>query len=84
MARIGGGVGVLPGFRAWAPSTQSSMQEGSVPMGGMMASSHAGPASDSSIKKKVKDSPPNSRGPAVAESPLSLIVRYAIFELIRH
>ncbi|KAH7048817.1 hypothetical protein BKA57DRAFT_505092 [Linnemannia elongata] len=81
VARIGGGVGVLPGFRAWTPSARSSMQEGSVPTGGMMAaSSNGGATSDSSIKKKVKDSPPTSRG-SVAESPLSLIVRN-IFEVM--
>lgn len=50
----------------------------------MAASSNAGPTSDSSIKKKVKDSPPTSHG-SVAESPLSLIVRYISFlSLILH
>lgn len=44
----------------------------------MAASLNGGPTSDSSIKKKVKDSPPTSRG-SVAESPLSLIVRYVSF-----
>ncbi|KAF9081978.1 hypothetical protein BGX23_000237 [Mortierella sp. AD031] len=79
VARIGGGVGVLPGFRAWTPSCSSSMQEGSVPRSGMMASSITS-NSESSSKKKSKDSPAPSRG-SIAESPLCLIVRN-IFEVM--
>ncbi|KAK3814739.1 MAG: hypothetical protein J3R72DRAFT_54460 [Linnemannia gamsii] len=82
VARIGGGVGVLPGFRAWTPSSssaQSCMQDGGVQMGGMMAS-NAACASDNPIKKKAKDTSPPSPS-SVVESPLSLIVRN-IFEVM--
>ncbi|KAF9923239.1 hypothetical protein FBU30_006687 [Linnemannia zychae] len=82
VARIGGGVGVLPGYKTWTTSGPDSMQEGeSAPgqMVGMMATNRMS-NSDNSLKKKTKDSPP-SRGPIV-ESPLHQIVRniFAVME----
>ncbi|KAF9900175.1 hypothetical protein EC991_007808 [Linnemannia zychae] len=83
VARIGGGVGVLPGFGAWTPSSssaQSCMQDGGVPVGGMMAANTASASDNSNKKSKVKDTSSAPRSPII-ESSLSLIVRN-IFEVM--
>ena len=76
VARIGGGVGILPGWKSWVPlasSSASQEQAGSMSgsrRGGMMATSEA----SSAEKRNSKDLPALPRGSPVEQS-LSAIVR---------
>lgn len=71
VARIGGGVGVLPGWKPW---TKTKAQTTSQPeaLGGMMATSV--PLHEAPTKKKTKDFPALSKFSPLEQS-LNLIVR---------
>ncbi|KAF8938679.1 hypothetical protein BGZ58_000355 [Dissophora ornata] len=88
VARIGGGVGVLPGWKSWMPDAPSSaqgqqnqqhQQQHASNMGGM-ATSGVPPNSDSSTKKSTKEALEALKGMPIEQS-LSLIVRN-IFEVM--
>ncbi|KAF9329419.1 hypothetical protein BG006_007490 [Podila minutissima] len=77
VARIGGGVGVLPGWKPW---TKTKAQTTTQPeaLGGMMATS--APLHEAPTKKKTKDIPALSKFSPLEQS-LNLIVRN-IFEVM--
>ncbi|KAG0019717.1 hypothetical protein BGZ80_005365 [Entomortierella chlamydospora] len=77
VAKIGGGVGILPGWKPWTPQTFSSTQ-GSA-MSGMASST--GPNSDSTIKRTTTREALESLKGLPVEQSLSLIVRN-IFEVM--
>ncbi|KAF9187305.1 hypothetical protein BGZ50_002018 [Haplosporangium sp. Z 11] len=80
VARIGGGVGILPGWKSWTPhSSIASQQERQQSNGGMMASSTIS-NSEGSPKKKTEEPAPSSKNSSI-ELSLSLIVRN-IFEVM--
>ncbi|KAF9981797.1 hypothetical protein BGZ75_006870 [Mortierella antarctica] len=81
VARIGGGVGILPGWKPWTSvaSTHSQEQRRIMAAGGMMAS-NAVSVPASSFNKRSKDSAAAPRGPSIEQS-LAVIVRN-IFEVM--
>ncbi|KAG0094072.1 hypothetical protein BGZ93_007540 [Podila epicladia] len=81
VARIGGGVGVLPGWKPWTKiKAQEQTTTQSVALGGMMATS--APLHEAPTKKKTKDIPALSKISPLEQS-LNLIVRN-IFEVMEN
>ncbi|KAF9938093.1 hypothetical protein BGZ65_000475 [Modicella reniformis] len=79
VARIGGGVGILPGWKSWAPETLSSQHgQPSSSMGGIALSDV--PTSDSFTKRTTYEALEELRGLPIEHS-LGLIVRN-IFEIM--
>ncbi|KAG0357904.1 hypothetical protein BGZ54_000130 [Gamsiella multidivaricata] len=72
VARIGGGVGILPGWRPWTPEEPSVTQDQHEATGGM--ASNGAPSSGSSTRKTTKEALEALKGLPIEHS-LSLIVR---------
>ncbi|KAF9353732.1 hypothetical protein BGX26_008504 [Mortierella sp. AD094] len=77
VAKIGGGVGILPGWKSWTPQTFTSTQRST--LGGMASS--AGPNLDSTAKRTTTREALESLKGLPVEQSLSLIVRN-IFEVM--
>ncbi|KAF8950320.1 hypothetical protein BGZ52_002928, partial [Haplosporangium bisporale] len=78
VARIGGGVGVLPGWKPWTTAKATTTTSHTEAMGGMMVTS--APLHETQTKKKTKDVPSLSKISPLEQS-LNLIVRN-IFEVM--